>query len=233
MEDMTLAVSPIAEAADGNAAAQTPSATIPAAEGGDGGLWVVFNRQQRRLSPEEAVRYAQQGLKWEQFAPEYRKLRFLSEQLGGGVGEMADQLLSCWEKEEWEALSAAHPDEPHKAAQLFAAAKSQREQQWGEAPAAPTAEERLAEEYAALKTEVPEAPALADLPAELWRVAEAEEVPLLDAYLRVLYREQRRVQKAQAQAAQAAARSAGSMQGVPETPDTAGAAFLQALARAV
>jgi len=222
MEDMTLAVSPIAEAADGNAAAQTPSATIPAAEGGDGGLWVVFNRQQRHLSPEEAVRYAQQGLKWEQFAPEYRKLRFLSEQLGGGVGEMADQLLSCWEKEEWEALSAAHPDEPHKAAQLFAAAKSQREQQWGEAPAAPTAEERLAEEYA-----------LADLPAELWRVAEAEEVPLLDAYLRVLYREQRRVQEAQAQAAQAASRSAGSMQGVPETPDTAGAAFLQALARAV
>lgn len=233
MEDMTLPVSPMAETADGNAAVPMPEATIPAAEGGDGGLRVVFNRQQRRLSPEEAVRYAQQGLKWEQFAPEYRKLRFLSEKLGGGVGEIVDELLSCWEKEEWEALSAAHPDEPHKAAQLFAAAKSQREQQWGEAPAAPSEEERLAEEYAALKAEVPEAPSLADLPPELWQVAQKEGVPLLDAYLRVLYREQRRVQEAQAQAARSAARSAGSMQEVPQMPDTAGTAFLQALARAV
>ena len=31
---------------------------------------------------EQAVRYAQQGLKWEQFSPVYRKLQFLADNLG-------------------------------------------------------------------------------------------------------------------------------------------------------
>ncbi|MBP3388819.1 MAG: hypothetical protein J6K98_02980 [Clostridia bacterium] len=232
MEEQNELVSPIEETVDAAAAVAVPETITPAAESGEG-LRVVFNRTQRLLNPEEAVRYAQQGLKWEQFAPHYRKLRFLGEKLGSGVGEVVDGLLSCWEQEEWEALSAAHPDEPHKAAQLFADARRQREQTWGEAPVAPSEEERLAGEYAALCEEVPDAPAFSALPPEMWQVAEKERISLLDAYLRVRFREQRRVQEARASAASAAARSAGSMRGEPHEPDTTGEAFLRALTRAV
>lgn len=198
-----------------------------------GGLDVVFNRQPRRLTAEEAVRYAQQGLKWEQFSPVYRKLQFLADKLEGGIGEIADGLLTCWEKEEWEAISAEHPDDPLTAARLFAEARAQRERQFGTAPAAPSEEERLAAEYAALCAEIPDAPAFAALPEEAFDVAQAEGVPLLDAYLRVLFREQRRTAQALRDQQEAAAHAVGSLRGETDDPDTAGDAFLRALNRAL
>lgn len=232
-EDTVSAVSPTAEAGIEPVPTGLPEDdTSPETDGG-GGLDVVFNRQPRRLSAEEAVRYAQQGMKWEQFSPVYRKLQYLAERVEGGIGDIADGLLSCMEQEDWEAISAAHSDDPLTAARLFAAAKAEREAALGDMPAPPPEEERLAAEYDALCAEIPDAPAFAELPEETFSVAEREGVPLLDAYLRVLFREQRRTAQALHDQQEAAARSAGSLRGETDDPDTAGEAFIRALKRAL
>ena len=207
------------------------AAVSPSPEGSTGheGLTVVFNRQPRHLSSQEAVSYAQQGLKWEQFAPQYRKLRFLGEALGGNVTDMVDGLLAAWEQGEWEKLLEQNPDNSAEAARLFAAAKQQRESLWGSAPAAMSEEERLASEYAALLREIPDAPAFADLSPSVLRIAAEEGATLLDAFLRHSYREQRRCAQAAADAEKAAQNAVGSQKSAPLSPDTAGEAFRRAL----
>ena len=64
-------------------------------------------------------------------------------------------------------------------------------------------------------------------------MAQAEGVPLLDAYLRVLFREQRRTAQALRDQQEAAAHAVGSLRGETDDPDTAGDAFLRALNRAL
>ena len=71
------------------------------------------------------------------------------------------------------------------------------------------------------------------LPEETFAVAKREDISLLDAYLRVLFREQRRTAQALRDQQEAAARSAGSLHGETDDPDTAGEAFIRALNRAL
>ena len=228
MLDEMQGVSPIADEPQtlSKNAAESPS---PEGSTGHEGLTVVFNRQPRHLSSQEAVSYAQQGLKWEQFAPQYRKLRFLGEALGGNVTDMVDSLLAAWEQGEWEKLLAENPDNSAEAARLFAAAKQEREALWGENPKAPSEEERLAGEYAALLREIPDAPAFSDLPPSVMAIAEKEQIGLLDAFLRHRFREERRCAQAAADAARAAEAATGSQKSAPLSPDTAGEAFRRAL----
>lgn len=223
-----MAVSPTADIAAVN---QNAADCAPSPEGSTGheGLTVVFNRQPRHLSSQEAVSYAQQGLKWEQFAPQYRKLRFLGERLGGNVTDMVDGLLTAWEQGEWEKLLAENPENSAEAARLFAAAKQEREALWGASPKAPSEEERLAGEYAALLREIPDAPAFCDLPPSVMAIAEEEQIGLLDAFLRHRFREERRCAQAAADAARAAEAATGSQKSAPLSPDTAGEAFRRAL----
>ena len=232
-DDTVNAVSPTAETESVPAPAGLPEDNPSPETDAGGGLDVVFNRQPRRLSAEEAVRYAQQGMKWEQFSPVYRKLQYLAERVNGGIGDIADGLLSCVEQEEWDAISAAHPEDPLTAARLFAEAKAAREAALGDTPAPPPEEERLAAEYDALCAEIPDAPAFSALPEETFAVAKREDISLLDAYLRVLFREQRRTAQALRDQQEAAARSAGSLHGETDDPDTAGEAFIRALNRAL
>ena len=80
----------------------------------------------------------------------------------------------------------------------------------GDAPSDATDDpltQRMAEEYAALRREVPEVAEFGALPPEAVRMAADEGIPLLDAYLRFEHRERRRI--AAEREAQAAAAAAG------------------------
>ncbi len=67
--------------------------------------------------------------------------------------------------------------------------------------------QRMAEEYAVLKREVPDVAEFPALPPDAVRMAAEEGIPLLDAYLRFEHRERRRI--AAEREAQAAAAAAG------------------------
>ena len=72
--------------------------------------------------------------------------------------------------------------------------------------------EALADGFFQLQAEMPELESVADLPEAVWKVAAEENVPLLDAYLRYRFREERAVlaeQQRQQRATEAAAGSLG------------------------
>lgn len=93
--------------------------------------------------------------------------------------------------------------------------------------------DRLATEFLTLAEEFPQLVSPADLPDSVLDTAAQEGIPLLDAYLRHRWQEEKRIAAATARRRQAAAGSAGSLsRGAVETPPEQDA-FLRAFRSAL
>lgn len=93
--------------------------------------------------------------------------------------------------------------------------------------------DRLAADFLALTEEFPQIGSPADLPDSVLETAAAQDIPLLDAYLRHRWQEEKRIAAATARRRQAAQSSAGSLsRGAMETPPEQDA-FLRAFRSAL
>lgn len=93
--------------------------------------------------------------------------------------------------------------------------------------------DRLAEEFFIITEEFPQVVSPADLPDSVMEVAAKEGIPLLDAYLRYRWQEEKRIAAATACRQKAAQSSAGSLsRGALETPPEQDA-FLRAFRSAL
>ena len=139
------------------------------------GIDVRFNHKTTRLSREEAVEYAQQGMKFRELQPLWDDLRALASGRGVTPAQLVDSL--------------------------------KREQESTEPPPRETLGVRLAEEFEHLREQMPEVTAFRELPREVVETAVAEGIPLMDAYLRHRFFQERRLARAaeDARAAQTAA----------------------------
>lgn len=229
------------------AAPQAPSDVItetdaPFASPADNGevIRVRYNHEDRQLSREEAAVYAQKGLKFDALAGQLgedtlRRLPGLAARLRelDGTGqrtlpELIDALAEAAGRQRLAALTAECGGNEKAAQRLLELERAQR----GEAPAsgkpetvrtaapAQGLEERLADEFLALRQAVPEITDFREVPAAAVELAVSGGIPLLDAYLRIRYEEQRRAEEARKAAQAAAAASAGRQSdGTGETAD--------------
>ena len=160
-------------------------------------LPVKFNKQDYHLNLEEATRYAQKGMKFDEVEPMLGQLKTLAQQHGLGVRELVEVLCE-------------NPEE---------ATLSSEDQG--------SVEERMAAEFCELRQECPDAPDFNTLPTSVIQTAITEGIPLLDAYLRYDYRERMRVTAANTAARKASEASAGAQRSeLQAAPDPAVEAML-------
>ena len=102
-----------------------------------------------------------------------------------------------------------------------------------EPPVSEDVTDRLAEEFLALTEEFPRLLHPSDLPEGVLDTAAREGIPLLDAYLRHRWQEEKKVLAAAAKREQAAQRSVGSLSAGSKQVAPAQDAFLRAFRRAL
>ncbi|MBQ8682930.1 MAG: hypothetical protein IJ518_00255 [Clostridia bacterium] len=93
--------------------------------------------------------------------------------------------------------------------------------------------DRLAADFLQLTEEFPALQSPAQLPDAVLDMAAEEAIPLLDAYLRYRWQEEKKVQAATRQAEEAARRSAGSLSAGAQQAPPEQDAFLRAFRRAL
>jgi hypothetical protein len=93
--------------------------------------------------------------------------------------------------------------------------------------------EALADGFLQLQQEMPELESLADLPEAVLQAAAEEHIPLLDAFLRHRFREERAVRLERERQQRAAEAAAGSLQGGGNGADPASAAFARSFEQAL
>lgn len=196
---------------------------------------VKFNKKEHAFTPTEAAPLVEMGMKWEQFRPHHEKLRYLAQESGQSVGELIDTLLRQSDDRLREQLRQECDGSDAAAARLLEIRQTQRQQQFEQAgfreaaearvaaeQEQTTLEQRLADEFVRLTDEMPgQFAAFTDVPAEAVALAVSDDLPLLDAYLRHAFYEQRRAQAVRQQQALSASRSAGSLgsAGLAPEPD--------------
>ena len=230
-----------AEGGSGSAAAQaiqpqeadgTPTETRPA----DGTVYYpVYNGQPVAIRADDTERVTallRQGLRFEQFLPQFEMLRRMSRAAGmHRPEELVEKLQEAAQAEEYRELLEAAGGNEELAAEVMEHRRLAREQK--DAPTSKaqpvSTAQRLAEEYGELKRLVPHAPAFSALPDEVVRQAVTEGLPLLQCYLLHEQREQALRDRARQEAQAAAETSTGTLRGLPEEGDSpAGESFRKA-----
>lgn len=174
----------------------------------DGSLTVRFNHQDRVVSREEAVRLAQQGLKYQSLEPTLVQLR----RAAAISGRSASQLLSEWSSRA-EAMCFADAvrrcgGNEQAARQLMESERDAVQRRHGD-----SLTERLANGFVQLQRAVPQVTDIKQVPSEVWRDAVEQDIPLLDAFLRHRNREQQRIDAAAAASGKASADTVGALSG--------------------
>ncbi len=100
-------------------------------------------------------------------------------------------------------------------------------------PLADETAEALADGFLQLQQEIPELESVADLPEAVLKAAAEENMPLLDAYLRHRFREERAVLAERERQQRAAEAAAGSLQGGGRGTAPASAAFARSFEQAL
>lgn len=212
-EEHTVTTSDAEESAEEAQGALLTPLTVP----------VRFRHKNRELTVDEATKYAQMGLLHEAQEPLLDKLRLMA----AGQGQSLDAFITAWEAADRQAyleaalektggdrdlaerLLDAEMDKRRRACCLQAENEQQSEEQ-----ASQSLTDRLADEYAQLRQEMPEMGGFDTLPEEVIADAAESGRHLMDAYLRYAFRENRKIaanRQAQAAAAEAAVGRQGQM----------------------
>ena len=243
-------VPPSGGADEGSAPAE-PAGTVPSAGGGDteGAAGAesgetaevylpVYNGTPVPIRADDRERVTallREGLRFEQFLPQFETLRRMSAAAGfRRPEELIEQLQHTAEEEEYRELLARTGGDEALAREICTL---RRERQQGYAPEVPpepeTPVDRLAAEYEELQRAIPDAPSFAALPDTVIREACAGTHTLLDGYLRFAERERQLRREADAAAQAAATCAAGSLHGEPENGQGGENAFRHAFRRSL
>lgn len=201
----------------------------PAAEG----IKVRFNHQDMMLSPDDAVAYAQKGLKLDSLQPLLKELSYLSALRGKSAldtvreyvaldGEIAKMQLGEQYKDDPQALEDAlqkyKSDAENKRKELFEEDVLREKEE---------KERKITDEFFELQSVCPEIDDFERLPKEV--LADAKEMSLLNAYLRFFHREQTKILKERKTQSENLKATAGGLEGAGEGFDTLLSAFIKGL----
>lgn len=203
-------------------------------------LTVKYDKQARALSRKDAVSYAQKGMKYDSVLPMLESLKYVAAAEGKTLAEFVQAIRDQHDENAMAALVDRCGGNEEIARELFEVEKGKHQAAYenllkAEKDAETETEEaltrRLADELAAVREEFPEVTEYSKLPKSVVREADEKHIPLLDAYLRFLHREQRKSEAAKSQQAAAAKASVGAQASAEgnETRDPAIAAMMRGI----
>ncbi len=242
-EDVAAAPPPEDAAAETEAAEQqnTEDTETPDEPAGEAPfLSVQFNHENRDMTREQAVEFAQKGLMYEKISPIYHKLDYLAAQQSTNVGALVDALVSAAEDAYKQSLTEKFGDDAQLVEDLMALYHSRNQEKYNklladrEKTAAKAAQEaraqrehRLTGQFMALQKECPEIKNVSDLPKEVVRLAAEGKNDLTAAYLLHKHRQEQKIAAATAKAAAQSKQSTGSVQSAENTEAAAVDAFIR------
>ena len=201
---------------------------------------IRYNHEDKELTRDEVVQYAQKGHKYDALAPTLDKLSFLASIQGKGATEWLEEQIKNAEENYRQELADKYDDE--EVINLFMERyKAENEAKYNkyksdkadadtqaEKKAMETLEGRIATEFLELQGEFPEVKDVSELPkAVLEQVKKGKN--LTDAYLRYKHAENKRVAEAKQTAKASTNASAGKMSGEAEQHDSVMEALLKGL----
>lgn len=183
-------------------------------------LHVKFNKQTRKLTADEATTYAQKGMKWDSFLPNYDKLKYLADAHGKSVSDLITSLVESDEKSLYESIlekcagneetaKRLHELEIEKRKATFKSI-SEVEKQESEKESEELTK-RLADEYTELKKDIPDVADFSKLPKSVLNDAIEKGVSLYDAYLRYQFKQSKKAASVAAKQEKAKQQSTGSV----------------------
>lgn len=181
-------------------------------------ITVKYDKQARSLSRKDAVNYAQKGMKYDSVLPMLESLKYVAAAEGKTLAEFVQAIRDQHDENIKAELIDQCGGNEKLAGELFEARKGKHQaayenlvkaEQQAEAETEEAVTQRLADELAAVREEFPEVTEYSKLPKSVVREADEKGIPLLDAYLRFLHREQRKSEAAKSQQAAAAKASVG------------------------
>lgn len=167
------------------------------------------------------------------------KWRYLAEQYGLEPELLLETLLQAAEDERRRELLEQTQGDQETAARLFQQgterfrAKWEQDRQEEEERERQRLHHRLAADFEILRRQMPQVREPEQLPDNVWRTAVQEGIPLMDAYLRFLWREEQKARLERSREERAAAASSGSLAGTPDLPGSEQNAFVRAFREAV
>lgn len=205
------------------------------------GFKVRFNHRDRTLTHEEAVTYAQKGLKYDSIAPMLQDLSYLAAINGKTAAELVKEYIHAGEMmyrhdledkygEDTEVINLMmeHYRAQNKAKYEKTENDRRNAEEAVEEKARMALEERLAGDFAELQKDFPEIKSFAELPKEVKQEA-VDGRDLITAYLLYQHREEKKAAAAKQTEAAAIKASAGKMGGADDYDDPLIAAFLKGL----
>ena len=181
----------------------------------------VYNGQPVRIRADDTERVTallRQGMRFEQFEPQFEELRRLSVAAGyHRPEELIDQLSKALDARTFDKLleetggNRALASEVMEARRQAATKALTAPKPVSEADRQRERNERLAREYRELTKLCPDVPAFGKLPTEVLRAAVQDDASLTDTYLRFMQRERVLTEQAKASAQKARAASTGSL----------------------
>lgn len=218
-----------AEQADNQTEETAPSG---AASGAPDAYTPIYNGEMVRIDASDAEKVTdllQKGMKLEACAPMLADLRALAAAADfQSPADLVHTLLDTYEKNQYQEMKRKGYEEAD-AQKLLETRRRERQEklrqqdqqeEQAQQKARQTLEERLAEQYAALKDEIPDVPAFDKLPRPVVENAVQKGISLFESYLRFERAEQKRVREAEESGKAAAAASAGELRSDPETTES-------------
>lgn len=180
---------------------------------------VRFNHEDRELTREQAIDYAEQGMAYEKLRPTIDKIRMLAAGCNKSMDEMVDMLVNANDQmlrsrflEETggneRAADILLEDAIKKRQSAFDAQK--QEEVKAEEASRQQVNDRLAAEFIELQKEFPDYGKFSDLPKAVVQMAFDKKITLYDALLRYERAEQKKVEQNRQQQAAASAATTGS-----------------------
>ncbi len=200
---------------------ETTDASISEPEG----FTVKFNKQLRSLSRDDAIAYAQKGLKYDTVQPLLDTLKYVATAEGKTLPELVEAIREQNEQSTFTRLMDRCGDEDiarelmevergrHQAAYNRLLEQEQNEERDTEAAIT----RRLAEEFEVLQREFPQLNDFAQVPQPIVQESVTQGISLLDAYLRHEHREHAKAEAANASRLAAAEASTGSQASTGES----------------
>ena len=158
-------------------------------------LQVKYNKKTQSLNRDDAVRYAQMGLKLESMQPTLKKLQYIAVAGGQSLEGLVDDIVSGIENSKLEKFKAKADGDEEILNALVAEDKRKAGKaydEWQEAERKAEEQDRqdeiktLADEFYTLQKEIPKfsEKKFESVPEEVLRIREKNNISLYDAYLR-------------------------------------------------
>lgn len=192
----------------------------------------IYNGEVVRIEAsdtEKVTTLLQKGMKYDSCAPMIADLRALAAAADFKTpAELVHKLLENYEKSQYDAMKKKGYEEEHVQKLLDTwrrerqekIAEQDRQEEQAQLKARQTLEEKLAAQYADLKSEIPDVPAFDKLPRQVVENAVQKGMSLFESYLRFERAEQKRIQEAQESERAASAASAGNLHSEAEPTES-------------